>query len=68
MWAGEYSYEGEGEATMTEENYALEARGIVKIFSNHVALDKVDFGLLLEQGFASLTVALHVVARNGDEL
>jgi monosaccharide-transporting ATPase len=30
---------------MADENYALEARGIVKIFGNHVALDKVDFGL-----------------------
>lgn len=30
---------------MAETGYALEARGIVKIFGNHVALDKVDFGL-----------------------
>ncbi|KRA96674.1 sugar ABC transporter ATP-binding protein [Devosia sp. Root685] len=30
---------------MTDTGYALEARGIVKIFGNHVALDKVDFGL-----------------------
>jgi galactofuranose transport system ATP-binding protein len=30
---------------MAETDYALEARGIVKIFGNHVALDAVDFGL-----------------------
>lgn len=30
---------------MPDQQYALEARGIVKIFGNHVALDKVDFGL-----------------------
>jgi monosaccharide-transporting ATPase len=30
---------------MAETGFALEARGIVKIFGNHVALDKVDFGL-----------------------
>ena len=30
---------------MTETVYALEARGIVKTFGNHVALDNVDFGL-----------------------
>lgn len=30
---------------MPDQQFALEARGIVKIFGNHVALDKVDFGL-----------------------
>lgn len=30
---------------MPDEQLALEARGIIKIFGNHVALDKVDFGL-----------------------
>jgi ABC-type sugar transport system, ATPase component len=30
---------------MPEEQFVLEARGIVKIFGNHVALDAVDFGL-----------------------
>jgi simple sugar transport system ATP-binding protein len=30
---------------MSETGYALEARGIVKIFGNHVALDAVDFGI-----------------------
>jgi monosaccharide-transporting ATPase len=30
---------------MDEGQYALEARAITKIFGNHVALDKVDFGL-----------------------
>ena len=30
---------------MTETDYALEARGIVKIFGNHIALDAVNFGL-----------------------
>lgn len=31
---------------MGEQSYALEARGIVKVFGNHVALDNVNFGLL----------------------
>ncbi|QQR39746.1 sugar ABC transporter ATP-binding protein [Devosia rhizoryzae] len=31
---------------MNDTAYALEARGIVKIFGNHVALDNVNFGLL----------------------
>ena len=30
---------------MADENYVLEARGIMKVFGNHIALDKVDFGL-----------------------
>ncbi len=30
---------------MPDEQFALEARGITKVFGNHVALDKVDFGL-----------------------
>ena len=30
---------------MSETGYALEARGVTKIFGNHVALDKIDFGL-----------------------
>lgn len=30
---------------MPDQQYALEARKIVKIFGNHVALDQVDFGL-----------------------
>ncbi|MBF0679933.1 MAG: sugar ABC transporter ATP-binding protein [Devosia sp.] len=31
---------------MNDTGYALEARGIVKIFGNHTALDQVDFGLI----------------------
>jgi simple sugar transport system ATP-binding protein len=30
---------------MTESQHVLEARGIAKIFGNHIALDRVDFGL-----------------------
>ena len=30
---------------MEQDHYALEARGITKIFGNHLALDRVDFGL-----------------------
>ncbi|MBD8066748.1 sugar ABC transporter ATP-binding protein [Devosia sp. PTR5] len=31
---------------MSETGYVLEARGVVKVFGNHVALDKVNFGLM----------------------
>jgi len=30
---------------MQDDNYVLEARGVIKIFGNHLALDAVDFGL-----------------------
>ena len=30
---------------MADNDYVLEARGLLKIFGNHVALDNVDFGL-----------------------
>ena len=30
---------------MADGEYVLEARGVMKIFGNHVALDNVDFGL-----------------------
>ena len=30
---------------MADTDYVLEARGIIKIFGNHTALDAVDFGL-----------------------
>ena len=30
---------------MQDSDYVLEARGVIKIFGNHVALDAVDFGL-----------------------
>ena len=30
---------------MADDEYVLEARGVMKIFGNHVALDNVDFGL-----------------------
>lgn len=30
---------------MTDGQYVLEARGVIKIFGNHIALDNVDFGL-----------------------
>ena len=30
---------------MADSDYVLEARGVIKIFGNHVALDDVDFGL-----------------------
>src|SRR5215217_9613501 len=30
---------------MADSDYVLEARGVTKIFGNHTALDKVDFGL-----------------------
>ena len=30
---------------MTESQYVLEARGIIKVFGGHIALDAIDFGL-----------------------
>src|SRR5690606_32019501 len=37
--------ESRGETGMADSEYVLEARGVTKIFGNHVALDSIDFGL-----------------------
>ena len=39
---------------MSGTEYALEARGIIKVFGNHVALDNVNFGLKAGEGHALL--------------